>query len=124
MDSFPNEGFQNWPEFPECLYLFFGFRLDFQPETVAVIFLNPWDSVEVDLLPILHDTHFVSQVLCLFDVLRGDKQGPPFLNLFDNVPDLLLRMLIQRCSRLIQYDELSVANQRHSQGQLPFLASR
>ena len=74
--------------------------------------------------PVVHDRHPIAEPLGLVHVVGGEQDGAPVrLEAFDQLPELPAGLRIEAGGRLIQEEQLGVADQRAGQGQALLLAA-
>ncbi len=77
-----------------------------------------------DDLPLVDDRDPVAEPLGLVHVMgREDDVRPPFAQVADHVPELAARLRVEARRRLVEEQELGVADQRRRDGQPLLLAA-
>ena len=77
------------------------------------------------ILSVIHDGHAVAQPLRLLHVMRRQNdRAPGLLQPIDQIPQMAPRLRIETCRRLIQKQQLRIADQRARHGQPLLLPAR
>ena len=77
-----------------------------------------------DDLAVVHDGELVAEPLGLVHVVGGQQDRPPgFLELLDEIPQLAARLRIETGRRLVEEEQIGLADERARQRQPLFLAA-